>query len=78
MSYKVVLIESSGHECGNAMRFATEKEAEDSYWELASRWTACPAKHRIEECDDTVTYEMVDGRPRSIATGHVPARSVKV
>ena len=76
MSYKVVLIESCGNECGNALRFATEEEAEASYWELASRWAVCPSKHRIDTSDDPVNYVMHEGRPLSIATGHSPARRV--
>lgn len=78
MSYKLVLIESCGHECGNGMRFATEEEAEESYWELAHRWTMCPRDHRIEESTDPVNYVMDGGRPMSIATGHKPPHRVSL
>lgn len=41
MSYKAeVIADSSGQWCGNALRFATRKEAEDNVADLMMRWLA--------------------------------------
>ena len=65
-SFKVVLIERSGHECGNACRFATEAEADESFRELFARWMACPSDYRVDQSEDQANYHMVDGRPRPL------------
>lgn len=63
MSWKMVLIEESGNECGNACRFATYEEAKASYQELYRRWTLCPRAFTVRESDDPVNYTMAaDGR----------------
>ena len=58
MSYKIVLIERCGNECGNALRYPTEEAAEAGYQDLFMRWMACPVNHRIEESDDPVTERL--------------------
>ena len=41
MSYKPeVMVAGETKWCGNALRFATEKEAQDYVFDLAMRWTA--------------------------------------
>jgi hypothetical protein len=46
---------------GNALRFATEAEANSYVVDLACRWTAV-ADVRVVECKDPVNYEIRDGR----------------
>ena len=41
---------------GNAVRFATQEEAEASARDLYSRWTLCVG-HRTDESDDPVNCE---------------------
>lgn len=54
-SYKAeVIADSSGTWAGNALRFATEAEAEDYVAGLASRWTLVTAT-RVIESGDPVT-----------------------
>ena len=62
MSYKLVLIEANGHECGNACRFETEDEANGSWYELSGRWMGCPQRYRVEASDSPVNYAMIDGQ----------------
>jgi hypothetical protein len=56
MSYKPeVVADSAGKWCGNAVRFATEAEAEAYVLNLAMRWTAV-RDTRVVESPDPVTY----------------------
>jgi hypothetical protein len=66
MSWKPeVIADSSGKWCGNALRFATQEEAEASAANLAMRWTLV-RDYRAVECDDPVNYRLVDGRLVSV------------
>lgn len=56
-----VVADSSGKFCGNALRFATYKEAEESALSLMWRWTLV-RDIRVAESDDPVNYKRVDGR----------------
>jgi len=56
MSYKPeVIADSSGQWCGNALRFATRKEAEDNVRDLAFRWYSV-RETRVVESPDPVNY----------------------
>ena len=46
---------------GNALRFATEQEAERWVLDLAMRWTAV-ADTRVVESDDPINYEIKNDR----------------
>ena len=62
MSYKVEIRavgETSWH--SNALRFATQDEAEGSGRSLFMRWFGCDA-YRTAESDEPVNYKFVDGR----------------
>lgn len=62
MSYKPeVIADSSGKWSGNALRFATEAEAEAYVKDLYRRWTLV-TDTRVVACDDPVNYRWVDGR----------------
>ncbi len=54
-SFKMVLIENSGNECGNGLRFATEAQAHEYHADLYSRWTGCPSGYRIDPSEDPVS-----------------------
>ena len=47
----------------NAVRFATEAEAEHYGNDLASRWTGMPTLARAARSDDAVNYVWRDGAP---------------
>jgi hypothetical protein len=52
MSYKPeVIADSSGKWCGNALRFATMREADDYLTDLSFRWTA-PARRASRQDRD--------------------------
>ncbi len=54
MSYRPMFL--VGREwAGNALRFATHAEAEQSALELMSRWFM-PSDYRVDEVDDEVNY----------------------
>jgi hypothetical protein len=54
MSYRPMFL--VGREwAGNALRFATHAEAEQSALELMSRWFM-PSDYRVDEVDDAVNY----------------------
>ncbi len=55
MSYKMVLIENNGNECGNGLRFATEEQAHEYHADLYSRWTGCPSGYRVDPSNDPVS-----------------------
>ena len=65
-SYKSeVIADSSGKWAGNALRFATRKEAEVYVADLARRWLLV-TDTRVIESDDPVTDEIVDGQTRKV------------
>jgi hypothetical protein len=51
--------------CGNALRFATRKEAEDYVFDLSMRLTGVK-ETRVVESDDEVNYTFHDGKLRSL------------
>jgi len=56
MSWKPeVIADSSGKWYGNALRFATKREAELSAMDLSMRWTSV-RDWRATECDDPVRH----------------------
>lgn len=62
MSYRPeVIADSTGKWCGNALRFATYKEAYTSAYDLAMRWIAV-RDYRAVESPDPVTHRLVEGR----------------
>ena len=62
MSYKIeVIADDSGQWVSNALRFATEQEAQDYMDDLAGRWTLVQ-QTRVTETDDPATYEFKDGK----------------
>ncbi len=66
MSFKPeVQTDSSGKWYGNALRFATRKEAETQVYGLSMRWTAV-RDTRVVESDDPVNYALVDGRLEAV------------
>jgi hypothetical protein len=66
MSYKPeVIADASGKWAGNALRFATEREAEIYVADLARRWVLV-TDTRVVESDDPVTSEIVDGVMRKV------------
>lgn len=54
----------------NALRFATEEEAEAYAVGLFYRWTLTTA-YRVVECDDPITYAMVNGDLVPVKPGDV-------
>lgn len=52
----------------NALRFATEREAEMYVLDLFCRWTAV-TKSRVVESSDPVNYSWTDGRLVAIEPG---------
>lgn len=62
MSYKPEVKTAGGSAwAGNALRFATEDEAQAYVLDLAMRWTAV-CDTRVIESDDPVNYEIKDGK----------------
>lgn len=53
---------------GNALAFATEKEAADNAHDLFQRWTMC-VDHCAQESTDPVTHTYVDGVLGNVSTG---------
>jgi hypothetical protein len=64
MSFKYE-VEVDGKFSGNAVRFATEEEANAGGSELLSRWFV-PTGYRVVSSDDPVNYEIKDGVIQSI------------
>jgi hypothetical protein len=60
MSFKYE-VEVDGKFSGNAVRFATEEEADQGGRELLSRWFV-PTGYRVVESDDEVNYVFRNGR----------------
>ena len=56
-----VIADSSGKFFGNALRFATQAEAEANARDLANRWFAVTA-WRATESADPVNYSYADGK----------------
>jgi hypothetical protein len=66
MSYAAeVIADASGEWTGNAVRFATEAEAERYASDLMSRWFAVRDK-RVVASDDPVNYEIVGGELQAL------------
>jgi len=66
MSWKAeVIADSSGNFTGDALRFATEKEASEYVRDLEWRWTSV-RDTRVVESADPVNYVWVDGRAQRI------------
>lgn len=62
MSWKPeVQTDNTGAWYGNALRFATEKEAADNARDLSMRWFAVK-EHRAAESADPVSHSYVDGK----------------
>jgi hypothetical protein len=62
MSWKSeVIADNNGKWSGNALRFATQDEAERYVADLFQRWTLV-RETRVVECDDPVNYAIVDGK----------------
>lgn len=56
MSYKPeVIADSTGKWCGNALRFATEQEAEDYVRNLSTRWMSV-RQTRVVKSDDPACH----------------------
>jgi hypothetical protein len=55
------MVSTGGEFAGNALRFATHEEAEQSARDLASRWMLV-VDWRVDESEDPVNYAIVDGR----------------
>jgi len=67
MSYKVEVREPrSTVWSGNALRFATHKEAGDYGFDLLSRWFL-PEEFRIVKSEDAVNYVFADGKAKPIS-----------
>ena len=62
-----VIAEANGKFTGNALRFATEVEAEIWVNDLANRWFAV-RETRVVESDDPVNYQIVDGVMSAVET----------
>lgn len=59
MSFKPeVQVDDTGKWYDNALRFATEKEAEENAADLAMRWLSV-IRHRASTSDDPVNYSYV-------------------
>lgn len=54
-----VIADSSGQWCGNALRFATYREALDNVLDLEMRWMLV-RKTRVVESDDEPNYSYLD------------------
>ena len=67
MSWKTeVIADSSGKWAGNALRFATKREAEMYVLDLAYRWTLV-TDTRTVECDEPVNYRYdISGNLREV------------
>jgi hypothetical protein len=53
---------------GNAQRYATKEEAEDSARARYNVWTSAVA-WRVEESDDLVNYAIIDGQDTRVNRG---------
>jgi hypothetical protein len=66
MSYKPeVIADSSGKWVGNALRFATQEEAEANVRDLADRWYAV-RETRVVISPDPVNYRYINGKLASV------------
>jgi hypothetical protein len=55
-----VVADRSGKFCGNALRFATKKEAEDYVSDLSMRWILV-TETRVVESEDAVNWKWTEG-----------------
>jgi len=60
-----VIADNSGKWCGNQLRFATRKEAEENVFDLSMRWTSV-RETRVVESDEPVNYSYVDRKLRAV------------
>lgn len=68
MSYAAeVQTDNSGNWYGNALRFATEAEADGYGLDLAMRWTLVRNVRSVES-SDPVNYEIVDHKLKALDT----------
>ena len=66
MSYvPEVIADNSGQWCGNGLRFATKKEAEEYAHDLSMRWFAVKDT-RASESDDPVSHTYHDRELRQV------------
>jgi hypothetical protein len=66
MSWKPeVIADSSGEWCGNQLRFATKKEAEDNVFDLSMRWTSV-RDTRVVKSKDPVNYSYLNRQLRHV------------
>jgi hypothetical protein len=56
-----VIADNSGKWCGNALRFATEAEAQANVRDLAARWYLV-RETRVVESHDPINYRYIDGK----------------
>ena len=73
MSYKPMMQftecqRDGGYFAGNALRFATEQEAEEQARELMTRWFV-PIGYRIDPSKDRVNYRWDPGLRKIVAVG---------
>jgi hypothetical protein len=66
---EVITVSDPGHWVGNALRFATQPEAEASARDLAARWTAV-VDWRVVGSTDAVNYRWVDGHLDPLVPPH--------
>jgi hypothetical protein len=67
MSFKSeVIADSTGQWCGNALRFATQEEADIYGRDLASRWISV-RETRVVQSTDPVNYRLNGNRLESVA-----------
>lgn len=66
MSYAPeVIADNSGEWCGNQLRFATRKEAEENVHDLMMRWYLV-RETRVVESDEPVNYTYHDRQLRPV------------
>jgi hypothetical protein len=74
-----VIADSSGKWCGNQLRFATKKEAEQNVADLASRWFSV-TETRVVESDEPVNYTYHNRELRAVPSdpdgGYSPAEAM--
>lgn len=61
MNWRPMVCVNGREWAGNALVFATQKEAEDNAHDLMMRWTTV-TDYRADETDEPVNYKWVDGR----------------
>jgi hypothetical protein len=67
-SFKAEVIADAGDQwVSNALRFATEEEAQSYVTDLSWRWLAV-RKTRVTSCEDPITHRLDEGRLTSVET----------